>query len=123
MFEPDRNVIVYTTEEAAEARPDLAAVAEVVACGTLAVDVKAVVADLHGRGLGRILCEGGPALTRSLFAAGLVDELCLTFAPVMAGEGHRRLSETWPDEAGQFSLVSLMEGDGMIIARYAVAPQ
>lgn len=122
MFEPDRDVIVYTTKEVAAARPDLAAVAEVVACGSLAVDVTAVVADLHGRGLGRILCEGGPALTRSLFEAGLVDEICLTFAPVMAGEGHRRLSEMWPVEAGQFSLVSLMEGDGMIITRYAVAP-
>lgn len=120
LFEPDREVIVFTTDPVAAHRPDLAEVARVETCGVDAVDVREVVARLHGRGLGRILCEGGPALTRTLFASGLVDELCLTLAPVLAGEGHHRLSEAWEGETGRFALSGLLEGDGMILTRYTV---
>lgn len=123
MFEPDRDVIVYTTERVAAARPDLAEVAEVVPAGVGVVDVAEVVAHLRGRGLGRVLCEGGPALSRTLFEAELVDELCLTFSPVLAGEGAHRLSEAWRGDAGRFSLRALMEGDGMVITRYEVEPR
>lgn len=120
MFEPDRDVIIYTTERVAAGRADLREVAEVVPCGVGVVDVAEVVAHLRGRGLGRILCEGGPALTRSLFEADLVDEMCLTFSPVMAGEGNHRLSEGWRGEAARFQLHALMEGDGMVLTRYSV---
>lgn len=123
MFEADRDVIIFTTGPVAAVRPDLAEVADVVACGTEGVDVKAVVSELQARGLGRILCEGGAALSRSLFGAGLVDELCLTFSPLLAGEGHHRLSEAWAGEAGRFHLAGLMEGDGMVLTRYAVGPR
>jgi riboflavin biosynthesis pyrimidine reductase len=37
------------------------------------------------RGVGRVLCEGGPALTHSLLSNGLVDELFLTLDPSLAG--------------------------------------
>jgi riboflavin biosynthesis pyrimidine reductase len=121
MFEADRDVIVFTSEGVALERRSLTAVAEVVACGAGVVDVKHVVADLHGRGLGRILCEGGPSLSRSLFEAGLVDELCLTLSPMLAGEGHHHLGQAWGGAPGQFELVALMEGDGMLLTRYAVA--
>lgn len=120
LFEPDRDVVVLTTQRVAATRPDLAGVADVVVCGDDVVDVRAAVGELRDRGLGRILCEGGPALTRSLFEAGLVDEICLTFSPVLAGEGHARLSEVWSGGPGSFVLTSLMEGDGMVITRYSV---
>lgn len=122
MFEADREVIIFTTERVVTGRPDLAEVADMVACGAGVVDVGQVVADLHRRGLGRILCEGGPALTRSLFEAELVDELCLTWSPILAGEGSHRLSEGWLGDPGRLSLSALMEGDGMVITRYAVEP-
>lgn len=121
MFEPDRDVIVFTTERVAAARTDLAEVAEVVPCGVGVVDVTEVVSHLHERGLGRILCEGGPTLTRALFEAALVDEMCLTFSPVLAGAGPHRLSEAWRGDPGRFSLTGLMEGDGMVITRYRIA--
>jgi riboflavin biosynthesis pyrimidine reductase len=38
-------------------------------------------------GIRSLLCEGGPALFGSLLGRGLVDELFLTIAPVLAGGG------------------------------------
>jgi riboflavin biosynthesis pyrimidine reductase len=47
-----------------------------------------VLADLRARGVRALLCEGGPTLNRTLLAAGLVDELFLTTAPVITSD-HR----------------------------------
>jgi riboflavin biosynthesis pyrimidine reductase len=33
-----------------------------------------------------VLCEGGPTLLGELVAAGRLDELCLTIAPLMGGD-------------------------------------
>jgi riboflavin biosynthesis pyrimidine reductase len=121
MFEADRQVIVFTTEGVVRRCPDLGAVADLVACGSGLVDVGQVVSELHARGLGRILCEGGPSLCRSLFEAGLVDEMCLTLAPVLAGEGHHQLSQAWAGAPVPLELVAVMEGDGMLLTRYARA--
>ncbi len=46
-----------------------------------------MIADLKDRGLGRILCEGGPALLGDLISAGLLDELLLTLVPSIMGGG------------------------------------
>ncbi len=51
------------------------------------VDLQAAVRQLEGT---IVLCEGGPTLNGQLFAAGLVDELCLTISPrVVGGDAHR----------------------------------
>lgn len=42
-----------------------------------------VIAQLRGRGLAHIVCEGGPSLAGQLLDAGLVDELCLSTGPVI----------------------------------------
>ena len=120
VFEDDQEVLVFTTELVADRRPELSAVAEVVTAGTETVDVGAVVSELQRRGLGRILCEGGPALTGSLLHEGLVDELCLTFAPILAGYGHRRISDGWGVDPRALRLLTLMESGGMLLTRYAV---
>lgn len=119
MFSGGEPVIILTTEALAGSRPDLADVAEMVACGTDHVDLVTAVSELHQRGLGRVLCEGGPTLTRSLFDADQVDELCVTFSPVMAGEGRYRLAHAWSGEPRRFTLSGLLEGDGMLMAAYA----
>jgi riboflavin biosynthesis pyrimidine reductase len=112
-------VIVVTTSSAARAHPDLTSVSEVIECGELDVDLAQAVEILDRRGLCRILCEGGPRLSRQLIAAGLVDELCLTISPTLAGPGPRRLAELWPvGRPGRLALVSLLEGDGLLVARY-----
>lgn len=45
------------------------------------LDLREAMRALAGRGLTRVLCEGGPALADALGAAGLVDELVLLTAP------------------------------------------
>jgi riboflavin biosynthesis pyrimidine reductase len=121
MFAGDGRLIVYTTATAVSRRPTLRRVADVVVCGDHIVDLHAVVADLRRRNLGRVLCEGGPSLTRGLFAADLVDELCLTLAPLLVGSAASSLSGAWPGTVpGRFELAGLVEGDGMLMARYRV---
>jgi riboflavin biosynthesis pyrimidine reductase len=84
--------LVLTLESApAERRAALAdAGGEVVALPRLTPD--ALLAELGGRGLNRVLCEGGPALFGSLQAADAVDELCLTLSPLLVGGGAGRIA-------------------------------
>jgi riboflavin-specific deaminase-like protein len=82
-------VLVYTESGAAPqssgaALPTVAAPVEVVRLASC--DPPAVLADLRRRGVRALLCEGGPTLNRLLFAAGLVDELFLTVAPLVSGD-------------------------------------
>jgi riboflavin biosynthesis pyrimidine reductase len=120
IFGSDQEVVVFTTDLAAERHPELATVADVFTAGAADVSIDAVVRELHRRGQSRILCEGGPALTGALLAAGVVDELCLTFSPLLAGSGHRQINEGWGPDPLSLQLMSLMEGDGMLLTRYAV---
>ena len=68
-----------------------AAVADVVVCGESVVDLAVGLAELRARGLDQVLCEGGPHLFGALLAADLVDELCLTVSPLLAGPGAGRI--------------------------------
>ncbi len=55
------------------------------------VDLRTVINDLYARGHRRILAEGGPGVLGALLADGLVDELCLTVAPILAGGDGKRI--------------------------------
>ncbi|MCF8603269.1 dihydrofolate reductase family protein [Gordonia sp. HY442] len=59
-------------------------------------DPIAYVRDLRERGAGDISVVGGVETVRSLFLAGLIDELTLTTHPVLAGEGRRLFDDTVP---------------------------
>src|SRR4051794_9009814 len=78
--------IVLTCADApADRRERLAKIADVVVVGEADVDMRLAVDTLAERGLRHVECEGGPHLLGWLIAAGLLDELCLTVAPVIAG--------------------------------------
>jgi riboflavin biosynthesis pyrimidine reductase len=81
--------IAFTTDDAAAHAPEeLRAVIDIVGCGD-DVDLARVIAGLHDRGLGRVLCEGGPSLLGDLVSADLLDELLLTLVPSLLGGGPR----------------------------------
>lgn len=67
-------------------------VAELLRYGDTEVDLAAGLAELRRRGLAQLLCEGGPQLFGALTRADLVDELCLTVSPLLAGPGADRIS-------------------------------
>ncbi|MGD0924719.1 MAG: pyrimidine reductase family protein [Streptosporangiaceae bacterium] len=78
--------IVITAESApADRRAELARHADVIIAGEQGVSAAAAVSALAGRGYREILAEGGPHLLGQLSAAGLLDELCVTISPVLAG--------------------------------------
>ncbi|TWP37859.1 dihydrofolate reductase family protein [Leekyejoonella antrihumi] len=81
------------------------------------VTPEAVVDALAGRGLRRILCEGGPSLLRDLVAADLVDEADITLAPLFAGTSGSPSTTVLPDVA-DFRLEQVLEGDGTLMMRY-----
>jgi len=113
---PGQSVLIYTHAEA-EA-PPVAATVEVVPI----VELAAVLADLRGRGIGSVLCEGGPSLNRALLAAGLLDELFLTLSPLVTGD------ETQPaivmggalPAPIPLALRSIATADGELYLRYGV---
>ena len=69
-----------------------------------------------------ILCEGGPTLFGALTAAGLVDELFLTFSPLLAGTERRRAllegAELPPGRRIACNLLTLRRAGSHLFLRY-----
>lgn len=70
-----------------------AAGADLVVLDTVRVTPAGLLSTLAGRGLRRVLCEGGPRLFGDLIAEDSVDELCLTISPVLAGGDAGRIAD------------------------------
>lgn len=90
--------------------------ADVVVAGERGIDVGLVLDALAERGLNRVLCEGGPTLFGTLVAAGAVDELCLTVAPIIGGTTH--LSAGPKVDTKTMLLSSVVADDGTLLLRY-----
>ena len=113
-------VVVTCAAADAGRRAALEAVADVVVVGDDDVDLPTAVGALRARGLRRLLCEGGPTLLTALVAAGLVDELCLTTAPVLLGAAPTLLVRALPAPTA-LALVHLVDGgDGSLLTRWRV---
>ena len=59
--------------------------AEVVVYGTEEVDIRALLADLHTRGIRLLLVEGGGIINWYFVKHGLADEVIVTVAPYLVG--------------------------------------
>jgi riboflavin biosynthesis pyrimidine reductase len=111
--------LVLTQETAPAARQAaLAATTEVVTAGIGMVDLGAALLLLHQRGLTRILCEGGPHLLGELTAANLVDELCLTVSPLLAGAGAGRITAGLTSPLREMSLRHVLAAGDTLFLRY-----
>lgn len=119
---PDARTVVLTHGQApADRRAALERVVEVITTGPDAVDPTRAVAVLADRGLRRMLCEGGPHLLGSMLAAGVVNELCLTLSPLLAGPGAGRIvAGTTLDTPVSLRLAGLLEDDDALFCRYTV---
>ena len=120
MAPPSARTIVITTARApADRRAALQERADVIVAGQETVDLKAAVAALAERGHRRMLTEGGPRLLAQIAAAGLLDELCLTIGPLLAGPGADRILAGQAFAAAQpLSLAHVLEDDGFLFCRY-----
>ncbi|MFE3519298.1 bifunctional diaminohydroxyphosphoribosylaminopyrimidine deaminase/5-amino-6-(5-phosphoribosylamino)uracil reductase RibD [Streptomyces sp. NPDC059166] len=63
------------------------------ASGGSGLDIPALLAALHGRGVRSVLLEGGPVLAGSFVAAGVVDMVVGYLAPVLLGAGPAALAD------------------------------
>ncbi len=118
---PGARTIVLTSAAApADRRAALEQVADVFICGEHDVEPAQLRAALEHRGLTRILSEGGPTAFAQLAAApGVVDELCLSLSPVLAGPGSGRITAGLPWAFEQhLQLTGLLEEDGALFLRY-----
>jgi riboflavin biosynthesis pyrimidine reductase len=116
---PDARTIVITCAASPGAtHVATARVADVIVAGDLTVDLVEAMAALRARGLGRVLCEGGPHLLGQVMAEGLLDELCLSVSPLLAGPGPHRITAGSPFPARPMTLAHVLEADGFLFCRY-----
>ena len=116
---PIRPIVLTHGAAPAERRATIEKVAEVVTVGDDEVDLAVALAELHARGATQLLSEGGPHLLGALTAADLVDELCLTVAPLLAGAGAGRITAGPPGPPRAMSLRGILSADQMLFLRYA----
>jgi len=117
-----RTIVITSAAAPVDRRAVTAARAEVIIAGDRQVDVARAVAALAARGHRRILAEGGPRLLGQLAAAGLLDELCVTVSPVLAGGQAGRIIQG-PSGSGapaRLDLAHLLADDGYLFGRYLV---
>ena len=87
----DRPVILTGRDAAAEAADRLKQVAEVVRLASPRPQPEEILAELERRGAAVVLSEGGPSFNAQLADAGVIDELCLSIAPLVAGGASPRI--------------------------------
>lgn len=117
-----RPLVLTCTAAAADATSRLGSAAEVLDCSgrnPRQVDLGTALHRLADRGLLRVLTEGGPSLLGAFIAAQLLDEMCLTSAPVLVGGSAVRIA------AGAEAVLTVMrrahvvsDADGYLYTRY-----
>lgn len=121
--DPEHPPLVLTTARAAAVATErVASRAEVVELAATDdgrhVEATALVEALVDRGLGRIVCEGGPTLNHALLAAGVVDELFVTVAPSLVGGGRGIAGDALPDGPHDLVLHELRVHGSELLCRY-----
>jgi riboflavin biosynthesis pyrimidine reductase len=114
-----RTIVITTAQAPADRRAALDGRADIIVAGQESVDLKAAVAALAERGHRRMLAEGGPRLLAQFAADGLLDELCLTIGPVLAGPGAERIvAGDQSADARPLTLAHVLEDSGFLFCRY-----
>lgn len=111
-------IVVTAADASADDIARLRETVDVIAAGEGAIDWSAALAALSHRGLTRVMCEGGPSLHGELIALDLVDEVCVTIAPVMAAGGAPRISHGPTAVDRPMRVGHAFEADGVLLTRW-----
>ncbi len=113
-------VLILTGQHApADAVGRLESVAEVVSLDSVRPHPAQMLRELHRRGAQVVLCEGGPTLNAQFADAGLIDELCLSIAPLIAGgAGPRLTSGSNLESPVAMRLDHVLEAQDTLFTRY-----
>jgi riboflavin biosynthesis pyrimidine reductase len=123
LFEDDPPPVVVTHAGADPSRrAALAARAEVLDAGTTSVDPAHLVTALADLGASVVLCEGGPTLLGQLQAADLIDEWCVTLAPVSVAGNAPRIAHSASETTCDLHLDRVWEADGALFLRHLRNP-
>jgi riboflavin biosynthesis pyrimidine reductase len=123
----DRPIVITTTASmdrvrstgGATATQDLATVAEIIVAGDESVDWGAALPALRATArAGVVLVEGGPNTIGQLVAADLLDELCVTVSPQLAGAGGLRIVGVGLEAPRHLALDRVLVEDDYLFLRY-----
>ena len=115
-------IVITCAASPSAVRERLSDMVDVIVAGDADVDLQAALDQLAARGLEHVLCEGGPHLLGAVAAAGLLDELCLTLSPVVAGGSAGRIVAGYlPEVVEPMHLLHVLEDDGHLFLRYSTA--
>ncbi|MGP4094465.1 pyrimidine reductase family protein [Nonomuraea sp. KM90] len=114
---PSRTIVITCEAAPHERRKEAARRADLIVAGDEGVDLRRAVAELHDRGLTRVLCEGGPRVNAQLSACDLVDELCLSISPMLVGGGAARIQNGEPAQVA-LDLTQVLEEESVLFCKY-----
>jgi riboflavin biosynthesis pyrimidine reductase len=114
--------IVLTCGAGEPAPRRLAGRVEVLVSGEQTVDLVNGLGLLAERGIAAVVCEGGPTLNGALVANGLLDELCLTIAPLLTAGVAGRIVGGVDEQPVRLELAHLLEAQGELFGRWRVVP-
>lgn len=118
-------LVLTCSANAKAARAQFGSSAEVIACSgadSADIDLDQMLAELAERKLVRVLAEGGPTLMDALIEHDLLNELCVTYAPVMVAGSAKRIATGPGHVIRRMTRAHLIsDGDGYVYARYSRA--
>jgi riboflavin biosynthesis pyrimidine reductase len=111
-------IITVSTADGADRRR-AEEVADVIVAGEGKVELARAVAALGERGYENVLAEGGPGIAAQLAAESLLDEVCLTIAPMLVGGDARRIFDGPPlQPMNGLRLAHVFAADGYLFLHY-----
>ncbi|MYB10864.1 MAG: pyrimidine reductase family protein [Acidimicrobiia bacterium] len=119
LFDDNPAPLLFTVAEPpADRLAQAEAVAEVYRMGADRVDLAGAMARISQLGAAVVLAEGGPTLNGQLLAGGLLDEVCWTISPTLAGGDSSRMAKGAPARLQQLHLDRVLAQDHTLFLRY-----
>ena len=108
-------IVVTSASADAERLATARRTCDVIALPEVSLRMQSVVTSLRERGLLRIACEAGPRVVAQMIDEDVVDELDITFAPILAGHSSPGTAVTTPS---RWTLAEHWVVEGFLFTRY-----